>query len=107
MPSVIAYMSLSEKLKNSKSTYKKMIRSCKNLDEPTDLFAEEAEPDSNNRILWNDVIQRVESGLVKILIVPNMFHIAGKDAQRLRMVMHLCRKNNVELRYTDDAAGAL
>ena len=107
MHSVIAYMSLSKKLRNSIATYKKMIRNCKNLDEPTDLFAEEAEPDSSTRILWDDVIQRIESGMVKTLIVPNMFHIAGKNAQQLRTVMSLCRKNNVELRCTDDTAGAL
>lgn len=107
MPSVIAYMSLSKKLKNSKTTYKKLMRNCKNFDEPTDLFAEEAEPDSKNRILWNDVIQRIESGQVKTLIVPDLFHIAGTDAQKLKSVLLLCRENRVELQYVDDTAGTL
>ncbi len=57
MTSVIAYMSLSKKLTNSKSTYKKLIQHCKNLDELCDIYSEEVDPDSSSRNLWNLVIQ--------------------------------------------------
>lgn len=106
MPSVIAYASLSEKLKNSKNTYKKIIQHCKNLDEPCDIYSEEADPDSSTRNLWDHVIQRIKTGEVKILIVPNFFHIAG-DKQKLQTVLSLCEANNTKLQIVDAQGGGL
>ena len=106
MPSVIAYASLSKKLKNSKNTYKKLIQHCKNLDEPCDIYAEEADPNSSTRNLWDHVIQRIKSGEVKVLIVPNVFHIAG-NSQKLQPVLSLCETNQTKLQIIDDHGGGL
>ena len=106
MPSVIAYASLSKKLKNSKNTYKKLIQHCKNLDEPCDIYAEEADPNSSTRNLWDHVIQRIKSGEVKVLIVPNVFHIAG-NSQKLQPVLSLCERNHTKIQTFDDKGGGL
>jgi len=99
-------MSLSEKIKNSKNTYKKLIQHCKGLDEPCDIYSEKADPNSNTRNLWDHVIQRIESSEIETLIVPNIFHISC-DRQKMQAVLSLCEANHTKVQFLDDQGGGL
>ena len=64
---------------------------------PVELVSEPAHPESSDRPVWDDLVGKVKNDQITLLILPSLFHVAGKDIAQLSDVLALLEKHQLKL----------
>lgn len=96
-PTVIGYSVMSSRRNKRRSDFDILRNYVMKTPIEFDLFAEEIHPDSPDRPMWKEVLSLIESGQVRMLVVPRLRHIADDDPQTLTLFLKVIRKYRVAL----------
>jgi len=96
----IAYVSLA--VNPNGSDLEKTRKYCMDLPFQVDLFAEEVHPNSKDRPLFQEVLDRIEEEDVSMLILPNRYHLNGDKPDQMAYLTRFLDLNGVDLVFTDE-----
>jgi DNA invertase Pin-like site-specific DNA recombinase len=101
---IIAYASLFSTEANT-SALESLNEFCRSTPLEVDIFAEEIFPDEQNRPLWQKILNLIDERKISVLVIPNLFHIAGNDAKALSSALDLLKAKGVTLQVLSDECG--
>ena len=96
----IAYVSLAVNPKGH--DLERTRQYCMKLPFQVDLFAEEIHPNSKDRPLFQEVLDRIEEEDVSMLILPNRYHLNGDKPDQMAYLTRFLDLCGVELVFTDE-----
>lgn len=77
--STVAYAFVSPSDPRSRSDLDLLRHWCAGCRDFVEILTEEVHPRERGSKIWSEVLCRIESGGIKTLIVPSLFHIVGND----------------------------
>ena len=99
----IAYASLDKShTALGKSKLRAVQSYCRKVSVAVDYFAEEIHPQSAHRPLWSEILQSVEIGAVRVLILPNLYHAFGGDVHQTLAFLKFLKAHGVRLKTVEE-----
>lgn len=95
---VVAYASMAVPSVSEESDFEFLRRWVAKIPFEIEILAEEIHPTESHRPLWSEIMAGIESGAIKTLIVPSVFHIAGTDYIRLANFLTFLKVHRVTLK---------
>ncbi len=95
---VVAYASTNETHWDlGRLSYLKLQAHCEVRFHTVELVSEPAHPESSDRPVWDDLVRRVKNDEITLLILPSLFHVAGKNIAQLSDFLAFLEKHQVKL----------